>query len=415
MNPTTGGVFPNTMFDRENASSHSFIVTARDNTSPFFNTSVNVTVQIGDVNDNAPYFANISTVVPLYENATSGQVVGRFVFEDADEGSNGIMSYSIIGGSGANRFVITNDGDLMVAAGASFDYETNTSFTVVITAVDGGSPPMNNSVTLTIMILNIDDNRPLFNPKLYQFTVAENAPNGTNLGKVVAMDSDPPVEFRYIFPPNTDPTILETFSLDLITGNITTKRQIDREADLSFKFTVSVSLAAAPNNITDNATVIVTVTDVNDHPIEVISFNTVNVTEGEASGTMVGQIVARDNDTDSNLRYFLTSPNNVLLVNSTTGVISLASVFNRETLPSVIPCDPLIPGVSCYRITAIVRDLTSQQLAFRQSDLMVTDVDDEPPVLSANMYTATISENAKTPVDSLGISATDPDLGVLFS
>ena len=417
MNPATGDVYPLAVFDRENASSHTFVVTARDDSSPFFTTSVNVTVTIEDVNDNAPYFAN-STEVPLYENATAGQVVGRFIFEDDDEGSNAMVSYSITGGSGADRFTITHDGDLTVASGASFDFETNTSFTVEIAATDGGSPPMNNSVTLNIMILNIDDNRPLFNPKLYEFTVSENSPNGTNVGQVVAMDSDPPIEFRYVFPPNTEQSILDTFSLNIITGNITTKRPIDREVDPSFKFTVSVSLAENLDNITDNATVIVTVRDVNDHPIEVTRFDSVNVTEGQSTGSIVGRIFARDNDTDSNLQYYLTSPSGVLSINLTTGVISIAQVIDRETLPGAVPCNPLIPGVSCYGITGIVRDVTSKQLVFSTASvLMVTDVDDEPPVLSSTMYTATISESTPvgTPVDGLGITATDPDLGVLFS
>ena len=100
-------------------------------------------------------------------------------------------------------------------------------------------------------------------------------------------------------------------------------------------------------------------------------------------------------------------------LNQTTGVISLAQVIDRESLQSPIPCTA---GVSCYSINATVRDTTSGQSVVISSTLMVTDVDDEPPVLSACMYTATISEN--TPISTtlgLNISATDPDLGTTLS
>ena len=197
--------------------------------------------------------------------------------------------------------------------------------------------------------------------------------------------------------------------------DISTKRTIDREIDPKFKFTVSVTYIGA-YNITDNATVTVTVTNLNDNLIEVISFDPINVTEGAPSGGVVGQVVARDNDTDSNLEYFLISPSNVLSINQTTGVILLAKMIDRETLQTPIPCSPAIVGANCYNITATVRDITSGQSVVHLSVLMVTDIDDEPPVFSANTYTATISEN--TPVNTivkLNITATDPDLSALLS
>ena len=84
--------------------------------------------------------------------ATHG-VFANLPASDADGTSpnNAITSYDITGGTGANHFVLADDGDISVKAGATLDA---TEYTLIITASDGGDTPMTSDPkTITIGIL----------------------------------------------------------------------------------------------------------------------------------------------------------------------------------------------------------------------------------------------------------------------
>lgn len=56
-------------------------------------------INIGDVNDNAPVFrGSLSSIYSVMEN-TVGPAVGSFPADDADSGSAGRVTYSIIEGN----------------------------------------------------------------------------------------------------------------------------------------------------------------------------------------------------------------------------------------------------------------------------------------------------------------------------
>ena len=84
--------------------------------------------------------------------ATHG-VFANLPASDADGTSpnNAITSYDITGGTGANHFVLADDGDISVKVGATLDA---TEYTLIITASDGGDTPMTSDPkTITIGIL----------------------------------------------------------------------------------------------------------------------------------------------------------------------------------------------------------------------------------------------------------------------
>ena len=106
-----------------------------------------------------------TTLLPNYFNAVGADVLisekytathGVFAnlpASDADGTSpnNAITSYDITGGTGANHFVLADDGDISVKAGATLDA---TEYTLIITASDGGDTPMTSDPkTITIGIL----------------------------------------------------------------------------------------------------------------------------------------------------------------------------------------------------------------------------------------------------------------------
>lgn len=59
-----------------------------------------------------------------------------------------------------------------------------------VTVVDGGAKPLSGTSALAIRIIDVNDERPLFERQTYHFTTTENRPAGTLVGTVRASDAD---------------------------------------------------------------------------------------------------------------------------------------------------------------------------------------------------------------------------------
>ena len=98
-----------------------------------------VTITVSPVAD-APKFSLASNAVSLAENSTA---VGTFAATDADDDT---LSYSL-SGTDADKFSISETGELSLTAAA--DYETQTSYSVIISASDG-SESVSESITIGV-------------------------------------------------------------------------------------------------------------------------------------------------------------------------------------------------------------------------------------------------------------------------
>lgn len=150
-----------------------------------------VRIKVGDINDNKPEF-NIANPedVAVEENSPVGTSFYAVTAHDNDSGDNRDLKYSIIGGSGRGLFDI-NSLSGMLSTNASFDYETRRFYSLLIKAVDAGSPPQDNTVNLTVFIKSVDESEPTFEKSSYEFKdVPGNAKIGYVVGQVVATDED---------------------------------------------------------------------------------------------------------------------------------------------------------------------------------------------------------------------------------
>ena len=59
-----------------------------------------------------------------------------------------------------------------------------------VAATDGGTPPLSSSSTVTVTVIDVNDNPPVFSFPNYSFTVAENGPASTIVGVVQVTDVD---------------------------------------------------------------------------------------------------------------------------------------------------------------------------------------------------------------------------------
>lgn len=117
-----------------------------------------MSVEITDTNDNSPVFSPTFYQVTISEAATFDDVLENVNATDDDTGSNGAITYSIVGGNVQNAFYIKNPdvriflcncyscvylhqvGDVRVMNVSAIDRETLSFYRLIIQATDGAFP-----------------------------------------------------------------------------------------------------------------------------------------------------------------------------------------------------------------------------------------------------------------------------------
>ena len=117
----------------DNATSASQIVT----TSTVRTSCVPVTINVNDINDNAPSFTKDSYVIYVSERFPVGKEIFTFTATDADSGANGQFEYKVV--TMDTSLFSLNASTGVVNVIAALDYENATSHTIIIYAEDKGS------------------------------------------------------------------------------------------------------------------------------------------------------------------------------------------------------------------------------------------------------------------------------------
>lgn len=134
-----------------------------------------------DVNDMSPQFTS-SRELTISENAPINTVITIIKTSDRDEGRNGYVEYTLKDDSNLPFTLGLSDGSLRVSG--SLDREQRSNYTLEIIAKDRGDPPRSSSTTLSVMVLDENDNSPVFDPRQYFATIAENASIGASVLQV---------------------------------------------------------------------------------------------------------------------------------------------------------------------------------------------------------------------------------------
>ncbi|XP_061090094.1 protocadherin alpha-C2-like [Conger conger] len=219
--------------DREAVSEYNIILTVTDRGTPPLSDNETITLELQDVNDNAPQFPKSFYTIPVMENNAPGSLLSSVTAFDPDFSENQYLVYfivekEIVNTSMSMLFSINpENGDLYALK--TFDYEREKEFLFHIEARDSGAPPLSSNVTVHIIILDQNDNTPLIvSPwRAHGSVVEEMIPRSTDKGhliaKVIAIDSDSVQNSRvtYQFIQVPDATL---FSLDQYNGEIRTMR-----------------------------------------------------------------------------------------------------------------------------------------------------------------------------------------------
>uniref|UniRef100_A0A8D0NVD3 Protocadherin gamma subfamily A, 4 n=1 Tax=Sus scrofa TaxID=9823 RepID=A0A8D0NVD3_PIG len=231
----------NQALDREQFQSYNITLTATDQGSPPLSTETHISLNVADDNDNPPTFTHSSYHAYIPENNPRGASFFLVSAFDRDSKENAQVTYSLaedtVQGAPLSSYVSINTDTGVLYALRSFDYEQFHELQLWVTARDSGNPPLSSNVSLSIFILDQNDNAPeILYPALPMdgSTGVELAPRSAEPGylvtKVVAVDRDSGQNawLSYRLLKASEPGL---FVVGLHTGEVRTARALlDRDA-----------------------------------------------------------------------------------------------------------------------------------------------------------------------------------------
>ncbi|KAA0709829.1 Protocadherin Fat 4 [Triplophysa tibetana] len=386
-------------------SSYQLEVVASDLGIPQHTSSLILTISVYDVNDNAPVFDQLSYEVTILESEPVNSRFFKVEATDKDSGLNGEIVYDIMIGNTNDVFGIFPDGQLYIKA--DLDREVQERYSLLVVAKDRAVEPLSASVNVTVLLDDVNDNRPLFNSTSYVFHFEEEQQRGSPAGQVYAEDKDfgPNSEVRYSFE-----TPQPNFELNAITGEITSTLRLDRESLMRqrgaavFSFSVVSSDQGFPKPLKDQAKVQVYVQDINDNPPKFTKDTyQASISESAQNMTQVLRVSASDVDENNNglVRYDILEGNEEMQfsIDSTSGQVTLVGKLDYETTPF-------------YSLKIIAEDSGIMPLSSTcVLSITVLDENDNSPSFPKSTLTVDVLENMRVGELVASVSATDSDSG----
>ena len=189
----------------------------------------------------------------------------------------------------------------------SLDREKRDSYLLTVKALDQGKPPRSSTAMLNITVADMNDNQPQFHVPL-NGSVKENKPKDTLVLRLSATDRDIGSNALLTFSFVND-EYKDTFSLNPSTGEIHTKKELDREMQEKYILKVRVSDSGNPS-LLSNTEVTINVIDEDDNcpTLDPKEYN-VTVTENTPIGTRVIKVYGTDKDVGAEIIYAIQSGN----------------------------------------------------------------------------------------------------------
>ncbi|XP_017404323.1 cadherin-23 isoform X4 [Cebus imitator] len=427
INPTTGDIYVLSSLDREKKDRYILTALAKDNPGDVASNrrenSVQVVIQVLDVNDCRPQFSKPQFSTSVYENEPAGTSVITMMATDQDEGPNGELTYSLEG-PGVEAFHVDVDSGLVTTQRPLQSYER---FNLTVVATDGGQPPLWGTTMLLVEVIDVNDNRPVFvrPPNGTILHIREEIPLRSNVYEVYATDKDEGLNgaVRYSFLKTAGSRDWEFFTIDPISGLIQTAQRLDRETQAVYSLILVASDLGQPVPYETMQPLQVALEDIDDNeplfvrpPKGSPQYQLLTVPEHSPRGTLVGNVtgaVDADEGPNAIVYYFVAAgneeknfhlqPDGRLLVlqdldREREAVFSfiVKASSNRSWTPPHGPSPAL----------DLVADLTLQEVC-----IVLEDINDQPPRFTKAEYTAGVATDAKVGSELIRVLALDADIG----
>ncbi|KAL6474012.1 hypothetical protein MHYP_G00175730 [Metynnis hypsauchen] len=347
--------------DRETSTSHKLLLTALDGGRPPKSGTMEIIVDVIDVNDNVPVFTKDSYSVKLSENAAIGTTVIQVNATDVDDGTNGEVFYSF-GHDVDSDLLKTFDldpitGEIIVKG--PIDFEQKGQYEIDIQASDKASAPLTTDKSVLVQIIDVNDNAPEIEVTSFSSAVPENSKSGTTVALISVTDLDSGINGKVFCSVSEDiPFRLMQSSQENIYSLITTS-PLDREKISQYDITFIAKDAGNPP-LSSAKTIAVHVSDANDNsPVFSLNPYTFYVAENNVPGKSMFSVSAYDLDLDENaiISYHIwrdsdeqNQYSSFLNINSESGEIYALKSFDFETIKSyqfhVVASDSGTPPLS---------------------------------------------------------------------
>ncbi|XP_023251873.1 protocadherin gamma-A11-like [Seriola lalandi dorsalis] len=361
-----------------------------------------VTVEITDINDNAPVFQKEERRFEISESAVIGS---KFLLEkaiDPDIELNGLQRYTL---KPSDNFVLKlhsqSDGSKKVEMilQKPLDREKQEHISLVLTAEDGGEPQMTGTMQIHVTVLDVNDNAPAFSKSVYKASITENSAIGTLVTKVSASDADKGSngEVTYVIGNSMD-AVSKLFHINS-QGDVILEGPIDYEREKHYHIDIE---AVDQGGLSDSSKIIIDVIDVNDNsPIVNMISTSGSVPEDSAHKTVIALMSVNDPDSETNGKVHCVINEN----------LPFEIKFTSNNFYSIITNSELDrERASEYNITVTCSDEGVPSLSSSVTlTLQISDVNDNTPVFERSSYEAFIVENNTPGLSIFTVKAIDAD------
>ncbi|XP_067888834.1 protocadherin-23 [Heterodontus francisci] len=392
-NPKTGIITTTQVLDREVQEYFGIKVLVRDTGIPSLSDTTTVMMTVLDENDHQPEFMPPLHELHISENMEPG-IIHTVMALDKDAGVNGIVRYKIIGGNFTEAFRIHSVSGTL-ATTRLLDREEFNNLSLTIEAHDLGSPQRTSTAELWIIIVDENDNSPMFERNYYRIFVNEDVPVGSSILQLIATDKDDGSNGEIMYS-----LIDDTFGAFTINGNtgiIVITNELDRETKSQYvcRAVASDNSIQSPKSTTVN--VMIHIEDVNDNfPIFIQNPVIAHVTVDTQFSHIIATVKAVDKDLGQNgaVTFRILEPNSLFSVNNTTGEIYLKASLSQSHFGTnhltVVATDQGNPAKSSTGLVFIHQQVGKRGIWF-----------------SRNIYEIKIPENTKSGTIVLTVVAQD--------
>ncbi|KAF7244105.1 Protocadherin-23, partial [Varanus komodoensis] len=359
--------------------------------------SLTAKIVILDVNDNHPRFVS-SPVSYIREDAEVGSLVHHIVAQDSDQGRNGHVTYHLLSSNKGHSFVLDKTTGLLTTT-FPLDREYQQYYNLTVVALDDGTPALSTIQSLTIVVLDVNDEAPMFTKALYEASVCENKDPGVIVAKIEATDKDSGINslLQYEILPGPG---YETFQINSDTGEITTVISLDRETQEIF--TIKVLARDSGNPILSSTTTVVfRVLDENDHaPKFLLPVSEIQIMENQELSTIL-TVLAKDEDAAENgtVQYRIIGGNigGCFALHKTSGDLFTTCSLDREIISN------LTLAIECFDLGHPPKSSVTKL------HVTVLDENDNSPLFARSHYQASVREDATQGSAVLDLFAVDAD------
>ncbi|XP_011481165.1 protocadherin Fat 4 isoform X2 [Oryzias latipes] len=387
----------NVTLDRETKDKYNLEVVAVDQPTEGLSATAQLEVTVLDYNDNTPQFPSIPDPLEIREGSYTPEAPGEIlaiVPTDADLGSNGEVTLSFVTPHPLFRF--REDG--MLLAVAPLDRETTDTYELFIKASDNGSPQRENITSITVRLLDVNDNKPEFSLSSYVSSLLlKDAEEGTVVLKLSATDPDSGNNsmITYSFSKGSS----KYLALNGESGEVTLTSEVSAlTEDTVVELTaMATDHGEPPLNSTAAVEIHLRIASITDNVAFLKSSYNFSLSENQPEGTAVGQVSASSGSNLYNVSYVLKTHGELFSISSDGSILTSAELDKEEQewyILEVEAVDTRTPPTSAVTMVRV----------------RVEDVN-EPPKFTEEVYEAAVINIApyKTPVTQ--VKASDPDVG----